>query len=230
MKVQVINKSTVVSQEDAMAMTAACADQLRNEFAKAWEILPPDIEFSGDDATDPNAYQMVIFDTSDQPGALGYHDNDPQGKPRGFVFAKTTLDNGGNVSTTLSHELCEMVKDPSCSLWTQTTDGNMRAFEMCDAVESDEYDKTVGDKTIKVSNFLLPNYFAAPPMAGPTDYLGKLNGQAAPARTPGGYDIVIDTTGNVSQEFSKHFALLPDWKQRNKSHSGARTARRTARK
>lgn len=219
MKIQVVNKSTTLSHEEAMLMTAACAAQLREEFATAWEIVPPDVEFSGDDTTDPNAYTVAIFDTSTAPGAAGYHDVDSQGKPRGFVFV-----DAGSVSVTLSHELCELVKDPSCTLWSQTPDGNMRAFEMCDAVENDTYTKL----GVTVSNFLLPNYFADPPQAGPTDYLDRLHGKAAPARTPGGYDIVIDTTGQPSQEFSRDFAALSVEKRAAKSHSGARTARRLA--
>lgn len=220
MKIQVVNHSTSVSMADALAMTAACAAQLREEFATAWEIVPPEVEFSGDGSEDPAAYIMAIFDTSTQPGAAGYHDTDAAGKPRGFVFA-----DAGQVSVTLSHELCEMVKDPSCTLWSQTPDGNMRAFEMCDAVENDTYQKN----GIAVSNFVLPNYFAAPAQPGPTDYLGKLNGQPAPARSPGGYDIVIDTAGQPSQEFSSHMATMPAAKLAAKSHPGARTARRIRR-
>ena len=32
---------------------------------------------------------MLVLDTSDQAGALGYHDVTPQGLPLGKVFAKT---------------------------------------------------------------------------------------------------------------------------------------------
>jgi hypothetical protein len=230
MKIQITNHSTTVSMADAMTMTIACASQLRNEFAPSWGFVPPDVEFNANGVEDPSAYQMGIFDTSDQPGALGYHDNDTKGRPRGFVFAKTTKDNGGNISTTLSHELCEMVLDPSCTLWTQTSDGNMRALEACDAVENDEYDVTIGTKTIKVSNFLLPAYFSASAEPGvKTDYLNKLGGAVAPAMTPGGYDIVQNTTGQASQEFARQLAALPAWKAAHKALPGSRTGRRAAR-
>jgi hypothetical protein len=226
MLIQVTNHSTVIGPAEFLNMVTACAAQIRDEFATAWEKVPPTVEANLNGVEDPKAYQMGIFDTSDQPGALGYHDTDAQGKPRGFVFAKTTKEDGGNVSTTLSHELCEMVLDPTCTLWTQTNDGNMRALEACDAVEADEYEKDVGGTKIKVSNFLLPSYFSSA-ATGPTDYLNKLNGQIAPARTPGGYDILIDTSGQPSQEFSRHMASLSPAKAAMKGHSGSRTSRRT---
>jgi hypothetical protein len=230
MKIQISNKSKVVRPAEFLAMATACADQIRNEFCTAWEFVPPEIEINLEGEEDPDAYQMMVVDTSDSPGALGYHDVDVQGKPRGYVFAETTMLDGGKVSVTLSHELCEMRLDPSCTLWSQTPDGNMRALEACDAVEADEYSKTVGDESVSVSNFLLPAYFVATSTGAPTDYLGKLDGQIAPARTPGGYDILIDTAGQPSQEFSKHMAAMSPARQGMKRHPLSRTARRASRK
>lgn len=226
MKIQVTNQASSVSMEEALLWTTACAAQVREEFSREWERVPPTIEFSGDGSVDPNAYHVAILDTADQAGAFGYHDNDEQGKPRAFVFAKTTRDAGEEPSVTLSHEILELVLDPSCTLWTQTSDGNMRALEACDAVQSASYAKRVGDTDVLVSDFLCPNYFSMTPIAGlPFDYLGKLDGPA-PARLSGGYDIVAVTTGTISQEFSKLFALLPGWKQKLKERSSSRTKRR----
>jgi hypothetical protein len=229
MKIQIQNKSTAVGPAEFLSMVTACADQLRNEFSVAWDKVSPVVEACLDGVEDASAYQMLITDTSTEPGALGFHDNDVQGKPRGFVFAKTTIENGGKVSVTLSHELMEMVLDPSCSLWHQTPDGNLRALEACDAVENDEYPKTVGDETVYLSNFLTPAYFMDTPIGTPTDYLDKLNRQVAPARTPGGYDIVLDSAGQPSQEFSRHMASLSPAKAAMKAHTGSRTSRRTVR-
>lgn len=228
MKIQVSNKSTVVGPDEFLSMVEACAAQDRDDFAPAWGFVPAQIAANLDGEEDPNAYQMMIVDTSDSPGALGYHDNDAQGKPRGYVFAKTTVDDGGKVSVTLSHELMEMRLDPSCTLWSQTPDGNMRALEACDAVEADTYPKTVGDATVQVSNFLTPAYFSGVATGAPTDYLDKLNRQIAPARTPGGYDILIDTTGSPSQEFAEHLSSMSAEKASMKLHPAARTGRRVA--
>lgn len=226
MKIQVTNDSTVVSMEDAAAWTTACAMQLRDDFCPMWERTPPIVEFSGDGKVDPSAYHVAIVDDTPQADALGYHDNDEQGKPRAFIFAKTTKDAGEDPAVTLSHEILEMTLDPSCSLWTQAGDGNMRAYEACDAVQDTSYPKHVGDVVVAVSNFLCPNYFTLTPIHGlPFDFLGKLTAPA-PARTVGGYDIVQATQGEPTQEFRKHFALLPEWKRNLKERTSSRTSRR----
>jgi hypothetical protein len=227
MKIQVENQSTVVGPEDFDTVVAACAAQLREEFSVAWELVPCEVICGG--PTDPDAFQMTVFDNSTDPGALGYHDVDDKGRPRGFVFAKETMNDGGKWSVTLSHELLEMRGDEYISTWVQAGDGKMRAFEMCDAVENDEYEKQVGDTKVSVSNFLLPAYFSETPVVGErTDYLDRLAGKPAPARTPGGYDIVIDTSGQPSQEFSQHMASLPPGKQASKASPFSRTSRRLA--
>ncbi len=227
-KIVIINHATVVSPEKFATMVAACADQLRGEFSAAWDLVPCDVEILAHaQKPDPNAYQMVVTDTSDQPGALGYHDTDEQGKPRGFVFAKTTMDDGEEVSVTLSHELMEMRLDPLCATWVMAADGKMRAYEACDAVEDTSYAKQVGDETVNVSNFLLPSYFAGTRVAGmATDYLDKLKGAPAPARTSGGYDIEVDTTGNITQETRTAMEGLSAAKQARKEHGLSRTNRR----
>lgn len=226
MKIQFLNRSTVVGPADFLNGVTACAMQDREDFSPAWEKLPATIEACLDGVEDPDAYKMIVLDTSDQPGAEGYHDTDAQGKPIGYIFAETTADAGGKWTVTASHECMEMRLDPSCTLWSQTPDGKMRALEASDAVEADEYTKKVGDTDVAVSNFLLPAYFVGTATGSKTDFLGKLNGQIAPARTPGGYDIVIDTNGQPSQEFAEHMASLSPEKASMKQHPAARTARR----
>jgi hypothetical protein len=229
MKIQYVNKSTVVGPAEFLNCVTAVATQDRDDFSPAWEKIPAIIEACLDGVEDPSAYKMYVLDTSDQPGAEGYHDVDSQGKPIGYIFAKTTADAGGKWTVTASHENMEMRLDPSCTLWTQTTDGKMLALEASDAVEADEYTKRVGDTDVAVSNFLTPAYFVGTKTGAPTDFLNKLHGEIAPARTPGGYDIVVDTNGPPSQEFSEHMASLSPEKAKMKTHPTARTARRIAR-
>lgn len=227
MKFQIHNRSTVVPSDEFLDGVAACASQLQGEFAQAHEIAPPTVEAGGD--TDPQAIQAVVLDDSDSPGALGYHDVDAMGRPVVFVFAKTTIQDGGSWTVTLSHELCEAARDASCTLWCQTPDGRMRAYEMCDAVEADSYVKEIGGRAVQVSNFVTPEYFfATVPPGTRTDHMDTLKGQVAPARSPGGYDIVVDTAGQPSQEFSSHMASLSSHKLAMKRHPSSRTARRLA--
>jgi hypothetical protein len=228
MKIQVTNQAATVSPEEALLWTIACADQVRNEFSAAWEKLPPVVEFSGDGTIDPGAYHVLILDDATQAGALGWHDTDGEGKPRAFVFAKTARENGEEPSVTLSHEILEMVLDPSCTLWNQAADGKMRALEAADAVQSASYVKRVGDTDVLVSDFVCPNYFTDPPIAGlPFDHMGKLSGPC-PSLLSGGYDIVVDTNGFPTQEFAERFAAILPWKRAIKARSGSRTSRRTA--
>lgn len=233
MKIQVKNLSSM-SPEKFATGGAAIADQLKNEFAQAHQITPPEVELlkAGDAfSTDPAVHQHLVMNKSDTPGALGYHLVDEHGKPVGYTFVETSIADGEDPIVTWSHEMCEQVKDAYCCLWVQTADGKMRALEVCDAVEADTYPKQVGDETVMVSNFLTPEYFAAVPTGLKTDYLDKLKGAVAPARTPGGYDIVIDTNGQPSQEFSDHMAKLAathPYKAAAKANPFSRTSRRIA--
>jgi hypothetical protein len=226
--IQVTNQAATVSPEEALLWTIACADQVRNEFAEAWGFVPPTVSYSPDGSVDPGAFHVLIVDDATQAGLLGYHDEDQEGKPRAFVFAKTIREFGEEPSVTLSHEILELVLDPTCSLWHQAPDGKLRALEACDAVQGDSYVKRVGDTDVRVSNWVSPNYFDATPIAGePFDYMGKLS-RPCPALAPNGYDIVLDTKGFPTQEFAERFASLLPWKKEIKSRSGSRTSRRVS--
>ena len=76
-----------------------------------------------------NAWAMVFLDNADQAGALAYHDLTPDGLPVSKVFVKTTLDNHDKVSVSASHELVEMLADPT---GLARSDGLPR--EICDPV------------------------------------------------------------------------------------------------
>ena len=226
MKFQIQNDSTLASNEDLLVYAAACDIQL-SQLAAVWSIVASTVEFSADKSIDPNAYQCQIKDSlTDAPGALGYHDVDSQGKPILYIGVKECLSDKVSVSSCISHELCEANIDPACCLWTQTPDGNLRAYEACDACEADSYVIKVGDRDVEVSNFLTPNYFSPTPIAGiPFDYLKKLSGPA-PARTPGGYDIVLDVSGQPSQEFSKTLSEMREGLKKRKLQRLSRTSRR----
>lgn len=210
MKIQVANHATNVGPEEFVTAVAAIAAQAAGEFAAAYNMTPPIIEaLIGGVAVDHEAMQHELRDKSDTPGALGYHDVDGRGRPVGYTFVETSKEDGVDWTTTFSHEILEQLADPYVSTWTMTPDNKMRAYEACDAVESDSYPKTVGDATVMVSNFLHPEYFAATPVEGmKTDHMNTLGGKVAPARSPGGYDIVVSTTGQVSQEFSDHMKAM----------------------
>jgi hypothetical protein len=222
--IAVCNLSTVISHLDGMRMAAACAFQLKNHVAPAWNLGPVAVSFVvSAEHIMPGAEPIYILDDADQAGTLGYHDVDAADRPYAKIFAKTVLDNGGvtlhgpiSVAVTLSHEMCEMYGDPSANAWARRDTNTSVALELCDAVEEDSYECNGAS----VSNFLLPAYFKL----GKGEKLDYLNLCKAPFEIRhGGYDIVRnDTTGNVSQEFND----LKTFKNEAKKHVASRTFRR----
>ncbi len=232
MKLEFVLHATSVSIEEATTAMIAVAKQLREHVAPAWERLPPVVVLAkGDDPKDPTAFPIVIFDDADQAGVLGYHDVQPDGRPYGKVFAKTSSDFGGHWTTTLSHEAIEMFLDPDCTYWALGTDGRLHAVEGCDACEADEYELVVGDASVFVSNFVLPSYFSTNPQRGAKfDFQGKLSAPS-PAKTSGGYSIDADI-GNEGQSFARSVRaafddLFAGWKRSGKEHPASRTSRRS---
>ena len=138
-----------------------------------------------------------MSDTSDTPGAAGYHDEDPvTAMPFVKVFALSTDDDTG---VTMSHEFVELTEDAPANRWVDGPGGMSYALELGDPVEGDTY---VVDGE-QVSNFVYPAWFD--PKAKSTekfDYLGKL--KAPFTMTPGGYMIVRTEPGSISQVFAHH--------------------------
>lgn len=156
--INVMNRSTVLNDTAVRDMMNAVQYQVTHDFAPRWGIGAR-FHFVGLKEPAPlGAWSMVILDTSDVAGALGYHDLTPDGFPIGKVFAKTTLQYGGEVSVTLSHEVLEALGDPHINLGVQGADGGTWfAYENCDAVEADNFAyRRVGQL---VSDFVLPEYF-----------------------------------------------------------------------
>ena len=232
-KIAILNQSTVVRDGDCKLIASAIDKQLKRHACPAWGASSTwSCSFYSAASSPPaDAYRMWILDNADQAGALGYHDQDPQGKPYARVFAKTVLDNGGDimksensVSVTCSHEALEIFGDPQAGYWAQTRDGNLIALELCDPVEADAYPISIGlvsPVQVMVSNFCLPAYFDTEPDTAKYDMLGSLN--APFSMTSGGYQILM-RAGKVSQKFG---LLYPGWKRAGKTFHAARTARRT---
>lgn len=152
---------------------AACLLQLENDIAPVYggtyELRV------GSSNTDIQTGEMVfaIVDAlPDEPGAIAYHDVDGGDVPVAYLALSTcnTLD---DVSTAISHELCETAGDVSCDLWADDGQGSEWARELCDAVESNAYEIN----GIAMSDFLLPGFFG-PHDLGPYSFL-----QANPSMT-----------------------------------------------
>ena len=126
MLIAILNQSTVVTNADVAAMTAAIATQVQNDVAPIWDRAPAEVVFYADPTKVPaEAYVIAIVDTiQDQPtGVQGFHAMNQAGQMWGLVAAQPELANGAKVltddwsiSSTLSHEVLEMFIDPNCNL------------------------------------------------------------------------------------------------------------------
>src|SRR5271166_5102256 len=108
-QISIINASTVISDPDGAAATAALQTQVTRDFFPIWGT-PATLTYVPKGHTAPTTtWHLSILDNSDQAGALGYHDITPQGLPLGKAFAKTDLRYGLSWTVTISHELFEML-------------------------------------------------------------------------------------------------------------------------
>ncbi len=202
------------------AVAAACTVQLNRDVSPNWG---GEYSVRAGSATEiaPGEVVFALVDTlPDAPGAVAYHDVDGNAAPVAYLAltACSTLD---DVSTAISHELCETAGDAGCNLWADAGDGSEYARELCDAVESNSY----GISGIKVSDFLLPGFFVANAHA-PYSYVESVGGPAAvssPFQTAsGGYQIKRDASGQTTQVTG----TLRPFRAQKLGHWSSRAARR----
>lgn len=166
-RVAVVNdQSSGLDDSAVSAMVAAVEKQVLDHFGPAWHI-GAHFEFYGVGKTAPaGRWVVALLGSSDQAGALGYHDLTPDGLPLGKVFAATDREYGSSVSVTLSHEVLEMLADPWIALAAQGADGRFYAWEVGDPVEDDSLGYEIDG--VLVSAFVTPAWFGTGP--GPLSY------------------------------------------------------------
>lgn len=180
------------------AVAAACTVQLNRDVSTYWGGAYSVRVGSGPTDIGENEIAFALLDSlPNAPGAIAYHNVAGNAVPYAVLGLDTcsTLD---DVSTAVSHELCETAGDAACNAWRDAGDGKEYAQELCDAVESTSYDIN----GIKVSDFVLPSFFA-PEAPGPYRYTSAVAhgpDAAAPfATTSGGYQIVRQVGGGETQ-------------------------------
>jgi hypothetical protein len=160
-KVSIINSSTVLKDSDVAQVVPDLQVQVSRDFAAAWGI-DADLTFYPNSRVAPkNSWWLVILDTSDSAGALGYHDLTSEGLPMGKVFALSTMQDNSHWTLTLSHELLEMLGDPDINLGAFVQHGKhagkLYGYEVCDACEDDQFGYKIGNTL--VSDFVFPAWF-----------------------------------------------------------------------
>ena len=144
--------NTLVKQE-----TAALQDMTNRYLGPAWHTGARFV-FS----TAPVAGDWIVYirDTTDQAGALGYHAV-VNGVPTAYVFARTCHQDGITVSSTVSHEVDEMLVDPYIDrvvAFAGLNDVNPPAFwlvEVGDPVETASFHVD----GFQMSDFVTPAFF-----------------------------------------------------------------------
>lgn len=199
MNIYFVNESSLTDLE-AWRIAWACDYQARFHYGRSgWRS---DVRCSfipgGASATIPaGGAVMHLLDTADQPGALGYHDEDGNEIAYGRVFVQTTQQAGEQVSEVAAHETLELATDPHINLTAPTGDlKRLYAVEVGDPVQGNGYDlgapegRQVG---ITVCDFTLPSYYDPNTQANrPTSFRGSVKGPFALAAQ--GYYSFIDLT------------------------------------
>src|SRR5438132_4382019 len=103
----VVNQATVDLGCDLKDLVDALQIQA-DQIAQVWGT-PCNLTIS--DKVEPGCWGMILLDTADQAGALGYHDVTPEGLPQGKSFVKTSEADNAQPSTVTSHELAEVLVD-----------------------------------------------------------------------------------------------------------------------
>jgi hypothetical protein len=150
-----------LTSAEIKAVVKALQIQVSRDFAPAWGIDAELKYYSDPQKVPDHAWQMVILESSDQSGDLGYHELTTSGKPLGRIFAGTIRRNQDSWTNTASHELLEMLGDPEAStyIFRQGRDGSgiLYAYENCDATQDSRYGYKING--VLVSNFVYPSWF-----------------------------------------------------------------------
>ena len=152
------------------ATLAALRQQVDNHLAPAWNVRADISVLDAGDVIPPDTLPLNIVDSL--TGRAGVHSNF-QGQPSAEVV------NDDQLSITLSHELLEMLVDPSGTTVKQAADldpysGGQQVnylVEVCDPCAVYSYDID----GVPVSDFVLPSFYD-PKATGKVDFAGYLAG------------------------------------------------------
>lgn len=165
-----VNKATVPLGVDFDALIGGMQKFVDDHVAPVWGTRAKLIKSTG---FVKGKWAMVFLDHADHAHSLAYHDLTPDGLPLSRVFVKTTLNNKKLVSVSASHELVEMLVDPSINLVVMKPRSKLiYGYETADPVE----DLTFQVNGIPMTNFVYPAYFEAFHKPGSVrfDHLGKI--------------------------------------------------------
>jgi hypothetical protein len=220
-KIQVVNQSNNVTDEQARLMAAAVNIQIEQHFAPAWNMLPTAVT-----CTDGDAWVITLRDHPDQ--VLPFQKESPAGS----VVCQPSIDNGSSVltgeyaiSALLSQECLSLICDPTKSEWVlcgvdHRGAATFVAQEPCDPVEAQYYVIEVEGTECNVSNFVKPEWFDARTKAPYTDILRTLT---EPLTISSGGCVVTWGRHGQQETFGES---IPQWRIQQKRTVGSRGFKR----
>jgi hypothetical protein len=158
-RIEIINESNTLDDTDVKSVLPSLQTQVRRDFAPLWGANATLVFVPKKTNPSPGSWWMGIFDDSHQAGVLGYHDLTAKGLPLGKVFARSDKQAHCEWSVTMSHELLEMLANPSSNLFVQheANKGLLYPYEVCDACEPDNFGYKING--VLVSDFVHPPWF-----------------------------------------------------------------------
>jgi hypothetical protein len=224
--ISIIKFSPQLSDQAVQDAIRAVNRQIVEDFVPIWgngrtlRLHAPSFNIEDPNALteEPIRGESVIYlvDEATLPGALGYHDLNSRAIPVGFVFVLDPQD----WTTTLSHEVLELIIDPTVNLFAPGPDPRnpanlvLHTYEVCDAVERISYEID----GIQVSDFLTPSYFTAGDEIGTrNDFLGV--GVSSFGVTQGSHIAFFDlATGTFETVFGQKAPALAIQSERLRAH------------
>jgi hypothetical protein len=154
----VVDVDAGTSLEERTAYASAQQQQVAVDLAPAWRLEPIPVRVATPQAPPlAGEVQIRLMNQPTLAGALGYHDQLPDGTPIAYVFVGLARQCGARWESVASHEVCELLVDPYLRRCVQASDGFWDC-EVADRVESDSY-PILG---VPMSNFNTPACFEPP--------------------------------------------------------------------
>jgi hypothetical protein len=190
--VALISQSSTLSQQDLEAYVAPYQAYVDDWLLKQYPDAGATIVAPADGQLPSGAWPMYFQDGLDQPGAAGYHD-DSSATPAAYI------DTGQNPQFTGSHELAEMLVDPTgeklyAAPSPDPADNGKQVEildEVCDPCEDTSF--AIQLDGVPLSDFITPDYGNG--TSGPYDVADKLTAPREVAS--GGYISWIDEQQDV---------------------------------
>ena len=155
--VVLVSRSRETTPDDVARVAAALNRQVVNDLARHWPVSATVHAFDGIDHMPLDSWLMVIMDDIDaKPGITGFHLSS-----LGLPFA--LIQYSRSWSLTASHELLEMLVDPTGNLLvTKKAPGDslkkvQYLVEICDPCQNRQFSYTVN--SVLVSDFITPQFY-----------------------------------------------------------------------